>query len=43
MDAGFRIHFEGTELEKVKYDERVEQIGREMLYLFSLTVGELNG
>jgi len=24
-----------TELEKEKYDERVEQIGREMLYAFS--------
>jgi arsenate reductase len=28
--------FDGTELEEEKYDERVEQIGREMLYVFSL-------
>lgn len=28
--------FDGTELEEEKYDERVEQIGREMLYAFSL-------
>jgi len=27
--------FDGTELEEAKYDERVEQIGREMLYAFS--------
>lgn len=27
--------FDGTELEEMKYDERVRQIGREMLYLLS--------
>ncbi|MCO6474218.1 MAG: hypothetical protein J5I57_10845 [Melioribacteraceae bacterium] len=27
--------FDGTELEEAKYDERVEQIGREMLFVFS--------
>lgn len=27
--------FDGTALEEAKYDERVEQIGREMLFLFS--------
>ncbi len=31
--------FDNTELEEAKYDERVEQIGSEMLYLFSLAVG----
>lgn len=33
--------FDNTELEETKYNERAEQIGREMLYLFSLAVGEL--
>ncbi|MBN1302624.1 MAG: hypothetical protein JW995_15505 [Melioribacteraceae bacterium] len=28
--------FDGTEFEQEKYDERVEEIGREMLYVFSL-------
>lgn len=31
--------FDNTEIEEAKYDERVEQIGSEMLYLFSLAVG----
>lgn len=30
--------FDNTELEESKYDERVEQIGREMLYAFSQVV-----
>lgn len=30
--------FDGTELEETKYDERVEQIGREMLLTFSKVV-----
>lgn len=40
-EARFPIHYEdpkefdGTELEEEKYDERVEQIGREMLFAFS--------
>lgn len=29
-------HFDGTELEQAKYLERAEQIGRELLYAFSL-------
>ena len=27
--------FDGTPLEQIKYDERVREIGREMLYVFS--------
>jgi len=34
--------FDNTELEEAKYDERVEQIGGEMLYLFSLAARELD-
>ena len=40
-DARFPIRyddpkeFDGTDLEELKYDERVEEIGREMLYAFS--------
>lgn len=30
--------FDGTELEEIKYDERVEQIGREMLYAFKKVI-----
>lgn len=47
-EARFPIHYEdpkefdGTELEEEKYDERVEQIGREMLFLFEVVKKTVN-
>lgn len=47
-EARFPIHYEdpkefdGTDLEEEKYDERVEQIGREMLLLFEVVKKTVN-
>lgn len=47
-EARFPIHYEdpkkfdGTDLEEEKYDERVEQIGREMLFLFEVVKKTVN-